>query len=148
MWRKWMPSRIWWRTISAASTPLNTRPRIRRWTTPSGRSASPPRLRAIEPCARAAATTLRPTPRRRPSNDPHPVASLARLPAVPVAQSVPALAHRDLLGAARRRDHVRAVLEFRVAAAARTGALPPLGGADELAACCCCFESGGNPPAP
>src|ERR1035437_7220362 len=88
------------------------------------------------------------TNKRRISNDPHPVASLARLPALPVAESVPALAHRDLLGAARRRDHVRAVLEFRVAAAARTGALPPLGGADELAACCCCFESGGNPPAP
>jgi hypothetical protein len=72
------------------------------------------KARAIQPCARAAATTPRRT-RRRTSDDPHPVASLARLPAPPVAESLPALAHRDLLGIARRRDHLRAVLELRLA---------------------------------
>src|ERR1019366_2127521 len=133
MWRRWMPSPIWWRTISAASTSSNTRPPIRPWTEPSAPSISPPRLRAIQPCARAAATTPRRT-RRPTSDDSHPVASLARLPPPPVAEALPALAHRDLLGSPRRRDHLRPVLELRLAAAARTPPLSPLGGADELGA--------------
>ena len=53
---------------------------------------------------------------------------------LPVAKSVPALAHRDLLGTARGRDHVRSILEFRLAPAARTAALPTLGRAHELGA--------------
>src|ERR1039457_413983 len=131
MWRKWMPSRTWWRTIFAASTSSNTRPPIRPWTDLSEPSISPPRLRATQPCARAAAITPRRTPKPT-SDDSRPVASLARLPAPPVAESLPALAHRDLLGTARRRDYFRSVLEPRLAPAARTRTLSPLGGAHEL----------------
>ena len=134
MSRRWMPSRTRWRTISAASTPSNTRPRIRRWTTPSGRSASPPRRRATPPCARAAATT--PPRTRRPTSAKVMIRTLWRLSRgyrlLPVAEPLPALAHRDLLGNARGRDHIRPILELRLAPAARTAALPALGRAHAL----------------
>src|ERR1044072_5038107 len=76
------------------------------------------------------------------------MASRARLPPMPVAQPVPALAHGDLLGSARRRDHVRAILGIRVEAAARTDAIPALGGANGDARACRRLEKTAGPLLP
>ena len=66
---------------------------------------------------------------RREVNAARPVAPDPRLPPAAVAQPVPALAHRDLLGLARGQHHVRPVLVFRLEAAAGIAAISPLGGA-------------------
>src|SRR3989442_8385739 len=82
---------------------------------------------------RAAATTPRPIrnrpPRapRRSSNVSHPLASDARRPSASLAESLSAVADRNILGLARGRHHVRPILEIRMAPAARVAPLPALG---------------------
>src|SRR5476649_808465 len=109
---------------------------MRPWTAPSGRSGSPPRGREARWFARAPATTPLRTPDRPPRTVPpgnvaHSVAPHARVSPAAVVEPLSALADRDVLGPACRRNHVRPVLAVRLATAPRIAAVPALGRADE-----------------
>src|SRR5579871_2127227 len=96
-------------------------------------------MRRVSPrCARAAATTRRPTNRlRRPDrplnrrNAPSALEADARLPPASVEEPVSPLADGDLLGDARGADRLHGVLGICVAAAARVVAVSALGGGDD-----------------
>src|SRR5262249_2055213 len=62
----------------------------------------------------------------------HALASHARLPAASVAQPVPLLAAGDLLGTARRADHIRRILAICMETAARVGTVLEVGGPHEV----------------
>src|SRR5690242_19296609 len=87
-------------------------------------------------CAPAPATTPRqPTLRRPPASPPCIDAALRlardqRLPASPLGQPVPALAHGNLLGAARGQNRISRLLSLHLAAPPRSRTIPPLGRAD------------------
>src|SRR5471032_2737382 len=109
---------------------------MRPWTAPSGRSGSPPRGREARWFARAPATTPLRTPDRPPRTVPpgnvaHSVAPHARVSPAAVVEPLSALADRDVLGPACRRNYVRPVLAVRLATAPRIGAVPALGRTDE-----------------
>src|ERR1041385_9515477 len=102
---------------------------MRTWTAPSARSkwSFPDNSRAPRYGPRTAITP-RPTPRppaRSPSLDLHarlPVAIGEGLSPEAMAQSLSALAHRNLLGSARRQDVARRVPRLRVAPPRRVAA--------------------------
>jgi hypothetical protein len=52
------------------------------------------------------------------------------VPRVPVAESVPSMAHRNLLGPARGADHIRGILEFCLETEAGAAAVFKVGGFD------------------
>src|SRR5476649_806534 len=109
---------------------------MRPWTVPYGRSGSPPMGREARWFARAPGTTPPRTPDRPPRTVPpgnvaHSVAPHARVSPAAVVEPLSALADRDVLGPACRRNHVRPVLAVRLATAPRIAAVPALGRADE-----------------
>src|SRR5262245_57427312 len=92
--------------------------------------SAPSALRRKRPaprCAPAAATTLRPT-----RNDLHALADDARLPSAAVAKSLPAMAHRNLLGSACRPDWICGLLAVYLARTGKPHALSAMGGPDAV----------------
>ena len=97
-----------WRAISAASTPLHTRPPMRLWTAHSAQikiTVNAPGHPTVRTRSGYYATPDQARGRRARSNGSMPCSALAhepRLPPAPLAQPLPALAHRDLFRSARR----------------------------------------------
>src|SRR5437899_867921 len=100
----WMAFASRWRTTFAASTSSSTTPRTRRSTAPSGRSVWLPTARTTPLFGHDPATTPHPISPSAPltgnENDPPSVAAHPWVQASSVAQSLFALAYRDVLGLA------------------------------------------------
>src|SRR5438477_4776579 len=101
----------------------------------SGRSRLSPTRRIGLPSGRAPDTTPLPTvpppPPARNDSARAAVAAFARLPAAPLGEPLCPLAHRDLLGPARRSDRISRFLELRLAPSRRDAPLSRLGGENE-----------------